>query len=169
MAWFEDYTKPDFDENLQEVSIQVPGLEDDLTKNVYRQQLTVSAEVIRELFRPVMSAICRLVLAQIKAAGKVRAVLLVGGFGQSNYLRQVLRKAIDGDIEIMRPPKGQTAVARGALIKALAEAKPGGSRINIVSRIARKSYGIIMLNDWTKKKDAAWRKYVHCKPLLTPL
>jgi len=53
-----------------------------------------------------MQEVVNLVLGQIKATKTaVRAVLLVGGFGQSAYLRDCIRAAV-GDVEVMQSPNG---------------------------------------------------------------
>lgn len=45
-------------------------------------------------------------LGQIKATGKaITAILLVGGFGQSAYLRDQIRNAVR-DIQVMQSPNG---------------------------------------------------------------
>jgi hypothetical protein len=88
MRRFEDYTKREFDEDTTEVFLLVPGLEDKLLRGVRRQKLTIPAETICEIFEPVISTITTLVSAEIRSAKVVvKAVFLVGGFGQSNYLR----------------------------------------------------------------------------------
>ena len=63
---------------------------------------------IIEVFEPVLREILTLVKGQIQSTKrKVRAVLLVGGFGQSSYLRVSLRKALGSSIEVLVPQNGQ--------------------------------------------------------------
>lgn len=51
---------------------------------------------------PVVEEVVALVRGQIAATYKqVRAVLLVGGFGQNACLRETIRAAIDPAIEVM--------------------------------------------------------------------
>lgn len=53
-----------------------------------------------------LQEVVSLVLDQIKATKtSVKAVLMVGGFGQSTYLRDCIREAV-GDVEFMQSPNG---------------------------------------------------------------
>lgn len=158
MASFEEDMKLNFDQEIKEVIVQVLWLQDDASKGVRRMKLTVPGETMRSIFEPVISTTCSLVLGQIQAAGKVIAVLLVGGFGQSKYLRQCIGNVIGKGIELIQPVDGQTAVARGALTKALAEARPAQSRINVMLRVARRSYGLCLRSKWISRNHAESRK-----------
>jgi molecular chaperone DnaK (HSP70) len=138
---FETIAKRKFNGDQEDIVIPVPGLTNDRSKGVMRGKLTMSASTLRGIFEPIITTITALVMAQIKATGDVKAVLLVGGFGQSPYLRESLRKVVGANIHVIQPAKGWTAVVRGALIKALAQASPEASRIMIGSGAARKAYG----------------------------
>ena len=81
----------------------------------------------------------------------VKAVLLVGGFGQSSYLRETIRAAIASNIEVMQPPNGWTAVVRGALMRGLSTLEPETERVKVAARVARKHYGTEIMS----KYDAA--------------
>jgi hypothetical protein len=59
-----------------------------------RGKLTMSASTLRGVFEPIITTIPALVMAQIKATSGVKAMLLVGGFGQSTYLCESLRKVV---------------------------------------------------------------------------
>lgn len=72
----------------------------------------------------------------------VKAVLLVGGFGQSPYLRNIIQGVVGSSIEVLQPAGGDIAVVKGALIRSLALASPLTSRVRVSSRVARKSFGI---------------------------
>ena len=65
---------------------------------------------IRDIFEPVVAEVLRLINGQIEATMKatmkpVKAVLLVGGFGQNAYLRDRISEAI-GNVEVMQSPNG---------------------------------------------------------------
>ena len=139
---FENTTKRKFDGSPDDILIPVPGLSNDRSKGIMRGKLTISGATMRSIFEPVMTAITTLVKAQVKMTGNARAVLLVGGFGQSPYLRKCIKTVVGPKVEVMQPPQGWTAVVRGALIKGLSDVSPETSRVNIVSRIARKACGI---------------------------
>ena len=79
---FEKITKREFHGEQAEFVIPVPGLADDATKRVKRGKLRLTLDEMTSIFEPVILPITTLVSAQIKATkGKVKAVLLVGGFG----------------------------------------------------------------------------------------
>lgn len=72
----------------------------------------------------------------------IRAVLLVGGFGASNYLKERLRNALDRSIQIMQPPNAWLAVVHGAVMKGLAQSSPDNlTVVRVKNRAARKHHG----------------------------
>ncbi len=82
----------------------------------------MSANEVRAIFDLIIAIIIEYVQMQISVSqrkGTVKIVYLVGGFGESPYLRKSLRKVIREDVELIAPVNGRTAVARGALIKGL--------------------------------------------------
>lgn len=97
---------------------------------------------MKSLFEPVISAIITLVMAQLKQTKQAKAVILVGGFGQSPYLRNCIKKVVGNEIEVIQPVEGWSAVVKGALIKGLSETVPDGSGPSVTTRVSRKSYGI---------------------------
>lgn len=121
--------------------------------------------------------VIELVLGQIEATSNaVSAVLLVGGFGQSAYLRDQIRAAV-GDIEVMQSPNGYwiflanicthvltlhswIAVVRGALMKGLASTSLNFATVRVSGRSARKHYGIHSQKPFDITKHEASRKYV---------
>lgn len=99
-----------------------------------------------KIFEPIMKDIVCLIKEQIKMAGDgVAAVIMVGGFGQSRYLKSRVREAISSKTEVLQPESGWTAVVKGAAIHGLSRYLPAISRIEVASRIARRSYGVCLL------------------------
>ncbi|KAL8771827.1 MAG: hypothetical protein Q9209_002765 [Squamulea sp. 1 TL-2023] len=98
---------------------------------------------VRTIFEPVIEEVIALVNGQINATkAQVKAVLLVGGFGQNVYLRDSIRQAVASKgIEVMQSPNGWTAIVRGALVKALMSTNTNFTAVKISGRSARKSYG----------------------------
>ena len=140
--------------------IPVPGLGDDLELGVRRGRYYLAGDVVKTIFDPVVEEIISLVKAQIRAtATTVKAVLLVGGFGQSAYLRDCIRAEV-GDIEVMQSPNGWTAVVRGALMKGLASTSPGFATVKISGRAARKYYGILSRKQYDPTKHDESRRYI---------
>ncbi|MCJ1473625.1 hypothetical protein MMC13_002276, partial [Lambiella insularis] len=136
-------TKRSFSGNATEkFTIPVPGLVDNAAQGVRRGKFTMQGSDIVNVFAPVLREIIALVKGQISSTKRdVKAVLLVGGFGQSAYLRNSLRAALGPSTAVLAPPNGWTAVVRGALMKGLADGAPNLTRVTVDSRSARKHYG----------------------------
>ncbi|KAK4148378.1 hypothetical protein C8A00DRAFT_19781, partial [Chaetomidium leptoderma] len=109
------------------------------------------ASDLRVIFEPVVQEVVKLVKDQISASKvPIRAVLLVGGFGASNYLKERLRGAIDPAIQIMQPPNAWLAVVHGAVMKGLAQSAPDQlTMVRVQNRKARKHYG----TEWRVRYD----------------
>jgi hypothetical protein len=92
----------------------------------------------------------------------IRAVLLVGGFGASNYLKERLRNAIDKKIQIMQPPNAWQAVVQGAVMKGLAQSAPDRlTMVKVQNRKARKHYGTEWRTRYDEKLHASIREKRH--------
>ena len=61
---------------------------------------------IKAIFDPVVKEVLNLVIGQIQAAKRhVKAVVLVGGFGQSAYLRDAIREEVRSrGVEVLQSP-----------------------------------------------------------------
>jgi hypothetical protein len=94
----------------------------------------------------VIQEVITLVKEQIKDCKiPIRGVLMVGGFGASNYLKERLRNAIDRNVQILQPPNAWLAVVQGAVMKGLALSAPKQlTAVRVQNRKARKHYGIRM-------------------------
>ncbi|MCJ1392989.1 hypothetical protein MMC18_005861 [Xylographa bjoerkii] len=105
---FELVTKRAFTGNPEEnFTIPVPGLVDDPVQGVRRGRFILKGTDIVNIFGPVLPEIIALVKGQIASTRRhVKAVLLVGGFGQSVYLRESLRSALGTSTEVLSPPNG---------------------------------------------------------------
>lgn len=122
--------------------IPVPGLAANEKLGIRRGRMNIKSAEIKGIFDPVVDKIIKLVGNQILATKlRVKAVLLVGGFGQNNYLKERLRNSFS-PIEVLQPPNAWTAVVRGAVMMGLAQSNPSLSLVSVVSRVARKHYGI---------------------------
>ena len=84
----------------------VPGLLDNPGLAVLRGKLEVTGPEMKTIFDPVIDEVLKLVKGQIEATKtSIKAVLLVGGFGQNPYLRKRIREVV-GEIEVMQPTNG---------------------------------------------------------------
>ncbi|KAL1847288.1 hypothetical protein Plec18170_008635 [Paecilomyces lecythidis] len=143
---FETVAKRTFDGDLgTEFTIPVPGICDNEDLGVYRGKIKISGRDMESIFHPILKQVLNLVEGQIGTSSeRVSAVFLVGGFGQSPYLRKFIQERISPDIEVIQVVSGWTAVVRGALIKVVSEIAPSLETISVESRIARKHYGFVI-------------------------
>lgn len=160
---FERVVKRKFDGNDEDFLIPVPGLPDDKDTRIRRGKMAMSGSEVRALFEPIIGIITELVKMQItisKKKGTVKIVYLVGGFGESPYLRKSLRKVIPEGIQVIWPRDAWTAVVRGALVKGLADASPIAAKVRIGSRAARKAYGCVVLRKFRAGVHQRERRYM---------
>ena len=76
-------------------------------RGISRNKFRMTGADVRNIFEPVVKEVISLVDGQIKATGtSVKAVLLVGGLGQSGYLRDRIKEAISPDVKVMQPGNG---------------------------------------------------------------
>ncbi|MCJ1416839.1 hypothetical protein MMC32_003178 [Xylographa parallela] len=146
MTTFETFTKGSYQGCPREVyTIPVSGLADSTTLGIRRGKLTVTGADVKGVFQPVIDEIITLVKGQIRATRPTipQAVLLVGGFGQSSYLRECIRRVVsDSGIDVMQSPNGWTAVVEGALMRVLSQHALLSICVDIIERRARKHYGV---------------------------
>ena len=80
--------------------------------SVSRGKLRLIGTDVRTIFEPVLNEVVNLVMAQIKATDKsIKGVLMVGGFGQNAYLRDLVRKEVKSNptsrnAEVLIPKDG---------------------------------------------------------------
>jgi len=180
LKYFEEFVKRNFDEDEQhaEVNVPFPGLPDDEAAGVDCGFLVMTAAQIKDIFEPVVKEVCDLVQGQVAgiraAGGVVSGIVLVGGFGQSNYLYKRLKahfssaapppysvrpthaqanEPLNGaSVEVMQPVYAWTAVVRGAVLRGLE-----GSMV--VSRKSRYHYGTSYATVYDEDKHAVGERY----------
>ncbi|KAH0528439.1 hypothetical protein TsFJ059_003308 [Trichoderma semiorbis] len=132
-------------------TIPVGGLSNNKALGITRGRYALKASDLNTIFEPVVLEVIKLVKDQITVSNvPIRAVLLVGGFGASNYLKERLRNAVDKSIQIMQPPNAWQAVVQGAVMKGLANSAPDTlTMVKVQNRKARKHYG----TEWRTKYD----------------
>lgn len=107
---------------------------------------------LKGIFEPIIINIIELVQGKIKySSKKIKAVLLVGGFGQNNYLKERLRSSLGG-IDVLQPPNSWSAIMRGAVMMGLSRADIKLAAINVTSRTARKHYGTLLMVPYDSSK-----------------
>ncbi|KAI0018272.1 actin-like ATPase domain-containing protein [Xylariomycetidae sp. FL0641] len=180
LRYFEEFVKRNFNEDEhQEVNVPFPGLPDDEEAGLDSGFLVMSAEEIKAIFEPVVKEVCDLVQGQADGlrakGGVVSGIVLVGGFGQSEYLYRRLRAHFtsaapppyserpthpvggpssntNSSIEVMQPLYAWTAVVRGAVLR--------GLEGNVVlSRRARMHYGTSYATVYDEDKHSVTERY----------
>ncbi|PYI31866.1 actin-like ATPase domain-containing protein [Aspergillus indologenus CBS 114.80] len=88
------------------------------------------------IFDPVVNQVITLIQRQITDArnlrgrGTINRIILVGGFGDSEYLRKAVKStfATTGEIAVTIPTDPQTAIVRGAALRGLEGIRPSTKR-----------------------------------------
>ncbi|OJJ02097.1 hypothetical protein ASPVEDRAFT_887752 [Aspergillus versicolor CBS 583.65] len=122
----------------------------------------VSNNDLQSLFDPVVEKIISLVRQQIAVANKearreaVNRIILVGGFGDSEYLRNAFRNTFGptGNITVTVPKNAQAAIVQGAALRGLE-----GLRAD--NRRSRRHYGFAWSLPFRKGIDNNKDSYVH--------
>lgn len=174
LKYFEDFVKRNFnEEEHQEVNVPFPGFPDDEEIGLDAGFLIMTAEQVKNIFDPVVRAVCELVEGQVEGIrrknGVVSGIVLVGGFGQSNYLYSTLKSHFNTAapppyselpthsangmaVEVMQPVNAWTAVVRGAVLRGLE-----GSMV--VSRRSRWAYGTSYATVYDPERHPASDRY----------
>jgi tRNA A37 threonylcarbamoyltransferase TsaD len=83
---------------------------DNTETGIENGNLIIKSSELKEVFDKVMQVIFQLIVEQMErveeAAGNltVSAILLVGGFGSSEYLRKSIEEHFGEDIKVIQPP-----------------------------------------------------------------
>ncbi|KAI9313176.1 hypothetical protein BX666DRAFT_1980371 [Dichotomocladium elegans] len=111
---------------------------DDPANGIEDGHLHITAEDLSShVFEPVIQKVLGLIDAQIRQSTvMLDAIFLVGGFGQSEYLRRRVIKEFSHRVGFIGvPPRGELAVVRGAVYFGL------NPRM-VTERISRRTYGV---------------------------
>ncbi|KAK8075485.1 hypothetical protein PG997_010148 [Apiospora hydei] len=121
----------------------------------------LSKKEISNVFTKVMSPIVGFINEQIsdmagdgdniKEEDMPEFVILVGGYGRSNFLYEYLQKNLDQDIEILQSQGSRpwSAICRGAALSVIKRKTLVGP---VLQRKARQSYGWLTKDDWDPEK-----------------
>ncbi|KIW89576.1 uncharacterized protein Z519_09732 [Cladophialophora bantiana CBS 173.52] len=143
-------------------SLYIYGLQADPEQRLRKNTLDVTWKEMYEVFKDCIRGVSDLMVKQLNAAKEkgvnVQTVIVIGGFGESpsliNHLKKVLRKErnfLGQPIDLERSRHVQSAVARGAVLRALR--KEDGPE-----RITRSSYGILRSERYNED-DPKHRKF----------
>ncbi|KAK5690192.1 hypothetical protein LTR97_012380 [Elasticomyces elasticus] len=176
LRYFEEFVKRNFNEEEHaEVNVPFPGLPDDEEAGLDSGFLIMSAEQVKTIFEPVIAHVVELVEGQVNAirskGGLVSGIILVGGFGQSNYLYTRLKQHFNAapppytetpthevaaapqqSVEVLQPLHAWTAVVRGAVLRGME-----GSMVE--KRRSRWHYGTSYATVFDDKKHPVEDRY----------
>jgi hypothetical protein len=109
------------------------------------------------MFDPVVNRIIKLIYSQLSnAQEKCSAMFLVGGFSESIYLQQRIKKEFQNQVNVISvPTHPTTATLRGATLYGLSlfNSKNDNmevTRFIITTRILKYTYGIKVRNYWVE-------------------
>ena len=82
------------------------------------EYLSLSSEIMKGLFTPVVKSIKKHLKTLLKktSLSKVQIMLLVGGFAESAFLQEEIKKKFSGNLRVLIPRHATTAVVQGAVI-----------------------------------------------------
>ena len=154
--------------------IPVGGLNNSPNLDVRRGKWSVKASELQEVYEPVVKEILHLVNDQLLAVGngaQDTVILLVGGFGTSNYLRGRIQDEVQHrpKVKVLQPPHAWQAVVMGAVLKGLgninANSWTGQGWLKIVNRRARKHVGTELCVPYKEEEHSCLKQ----KPLWSDL
>lgn len=121
------------------------GVRDNRDLRVRYGNWIINATDVFRIFDGVVLQILKLVTDQQAASpDEIKAIVLVGGFGKSEYLRERLQAHMGENFKdkVLRPDDAWTAVVKGAVLRGLTDVVPESAhRITILNRKARKNLG----------------------------
>lgn len=114
-------------------------LQMDPSLNLRRNLFAVPNDKMEAIFAPTVRAILDLLKGQMRLAGPgVVAVFLLGGFGESTYLRSRVIQCVGGAVLVLQPEDSWTPVVRGATMLGVGRVVSSAAGVTIVpSRLAR--------------------------------
>ncbi|KAH9538504.1 hypothetical protein CY35_15G009300 [Sphagnum magellanicum] len=110
-------------------------------------EIQLSHSDMKSIFDPVVEQNLDLIADQLSQTNGNTVMLVVGGFASSPYLMTKIKERFRDQVrQIISPPNPGSAICQGAVALAM---NPNG----IVSRVARKTYGIEILPDFVEGVD----------------
>lgn len=157
VAAFENKTKRLFDGNLENYQVDFGSNRDnDRSRGIIKVKLSIAGQEVSTAFDEVVPRVIGLCMRLI-GGRKVNYILLVGGFGESQYLQKRLRELFEprgiSIVTVEEPAK--KAAAEGALIWLFKQA--------VTARIARYTIGVMVGVDYdpsnpehNRRRDSVW-------------
>ena len=89
----------------------MPGFPNSDEYNVHRAAYRLNASDLFDIFEPIVLDVIKLVMIQLDASSKVdttnvKAIIMVGGFGENSYLNKRLQQAVASrGVGVRKSPK----------------------------------------------------------------
>lgn len=139
--------------------VNIPTVGDIEDAGVHSGNLHITRTDLRSLFDPAVSRTLDLIKAQSNELPSIDLILLVGGFGESEYLYQrILAWACKFQIRVVQPREASTAIVRGAVLKGL---EASGYSKTQISRRARRWYGVTINESFMEGKHLAEDRHLN--------
>ncbi|KAE8370946.1 hypothetical protein BDV27DRAFT_140170 [Aspergillus caelatus] len=147
LSYWQDRVKPnytgklDYDYANVDYFVPLPGVTDDPTIPIEDGFFQLSSDDVEHIFEPIVRDVEELIAEQVASITRLGfAIVLVGGFGSSEYLLRRLRKA-NPTVTVLQPPNAWSAVVSGAVYRGLE-----GNQVEC--RVARRHYGIEIATEY---------------------
>jgi len=162
MKDFDENIKPAFrgkDDESQYVNFPMAKIKDNSSKGIKGNTLTLTSNDMKEIFQPVFEEIDKLVTHQVNEVrlkrisaghpkgGAIKAIFLVGGFGESLFLKESLVETHAGT-QVIQPNGAWSAIVKGAALSKLP------SQVTVVSSVAERHYGVSASSPFDEREDA---------------
>lgn len=157
-------------DETQPKTVVLMGVEDDPANGIEDGDITVKPAFLRTIFDHVCSKIETLISGQLSYVHRNRlrakAILLVGGFGDSKYLYGRLEDTFQaGGIQILQNTDAWSSICRGATLWGLEHpTQPDPVRppqVTVTSRLARYCYGVCVTQPFDPNRHSIQDRFVH--------
>ncbi|KAF2654972.1 actin-like ATPase domain-containing protein [Lophiostoma macrostomum CBS 122681] len=167
MKDFDENIKPGFrgkDDDVSYVNFPMANIKDNKARGITGNTLPLSADDMHEICQPVFEEIDKLVKHQVNEVrlkrmdeghpkgAAIKAIFLVGGFGESAFLKASL-DATHKNIQIIQPNGAWEAIVKGAALSKLPE------QVTVVSSVAERHYGVMSRSVYREDQDAGRQKH----------
>ncbi|KAF2878237.1 hypothetical protein BDV95DRAFT_600908 [Massariosphaeria phaeospora] len=158
MKDFDNSIKPSFrgegDED-EPINFPMADLEDNPSRGIANNCMTLTVNDLLAMFQPVVEETGELVSRQVEKVqykrvssghpqgASIKAIFLVGGFGESQFIRESIM-ANHEDIQVIQPNGAWSAIVRGAAMSKLPR------QVAVLSSAAQRHYGVKSRSPWDK-------------------
>ncbi|OXV10191.1 hypothetical protein Egran_02048, partial [Elaphomyces granulatus] len=157
-----DKHKRKFNRDYRDIKMDLPYPLHNLNRDnkVVGGEITITNKDMRSFFDLCVNQIIELIQGQINQINmqreRVKNIFLVGGFSESEYLRQEIKLCVGlRHIQLRRPDSSWTAVVRGAVIFGIE--KPVLPTMSASSR----SYGVSVSGSFSEIRHSVQDRFVH--------